>query len=92
MNWLQFIEDIAVELNVTKKEAKKVVEAFLNRLVSNVAVHGEVSFRNYLTFKKKNVSSKLGVNPKNPTQRVQYPAFNKLTVKGGKYFKEFLNA
>lgn len=92
MNGAQFTANLARELNVSIREASVIVKTFLDSLVAIVAIEWKVSFRNYAVFSKKSVWPKLWVDPRDPTKRVQYKWFNKLSVKWGKNFKKFLNS
>ncbi len=90
MNKIELIEELAERLNVPKKEA----EIFLNTLVDVITSHlkkgEEVTITGFGTFMTKFRHARQGVNPRNPSQRMQIPAVTVPKFKAGKSLKDAL--
>ena len=80
-----FVDMFAANAEITKKEAKRLLEAFENTL-KEVVVDGKVKVAD-LTFSVKDVAARKGVNPQTG-EEIEIPATKRLSVKVGKAFKE----
>ena len=90
MNKMEFIESVAEEAGLSKKDALAAVEAFEKVVTRTLANDGEVSVTGFGTFMVSHRKPREGVNPQNPTERIQIPAVNIPKFKAGKTLKDAL--
>jgi DNA-binding protein HU-beta len=81
------IAQLAEELGVSKKLAAELVNTFIETVIGGVKKEGEVRIQGFGTFKKSHRKAREGVNPQNPSQKIQIPAMNVVTFKAGSDFK-----
>ena len=88
MNKSDLIEQLAARLGITVSEAEK----FLNTLVSMVYEklrEGEkVNISGFGQFSVSHRAPRIGVNPRNPSQKITIPELNTPKFKAGEAFKE----
>jgi DNA-binding protein HU-beta len=88
MNKLQLTEQLAAKLGVTHTEA----ERFLNTLTAMIYEHlrsdDKVNISGFGQFSVSHRASRIGVNPRNPSQRITIPELNTPKFKAGEAFKE----
>lgn len=84
------IEYLAGKLEVTKKQAEDMVEAFLAFITDTLKRGDELTLTGFGTFLAKERKGRLGINPKNVTQRVEIPPSIVPRFKAGKALKEAL--
>jgi len=90
MNKAELCESIATSLGMNKKEVENVLEAFESTVTTTLQAHGEVTLTGFGTFSAKDRSSRMGVNPQKPTERIQIPAVTIPKFKAGKSLKDAL--
>jgi DNA-binding protein HU-alpha len=88
MTKTQLIAKIADDLDVSKRMAADMVNAFIDSVVQGVKKGGEVRLQGFGTFKKSHRKARTGVNPRNPSEKIQIPAMNVPTFKAGSDFKK----
>lgn len=81
------IAHLAEELGVSKKLAAELVNTFIDAIIAGVKKQGEVRLQGFGTFKASKRKAREGVNPQNPSQKIQIPAMNVVTFKAGSEFK-----
>ena len=88
MNKLQLTEQLAAKLGITHSEA----ERFLNLLTATIyeTLRGEdkVNISGFGQFSVSHRASRIGVNPRQPTQKITIPELNTPKFKAGEAFKE----
>lgn len=84
------IEHLAGKLEVTKKQAEDMIEAILVYITDTLKRGDELTFTGFGTFLAKERKGRLGINPKNVTQRVEIPPSIVPRFKAGKALKEAL--
>lgn len=90
MNKAELIEKIAEKVGVSKKQAEDMVEAFQEITTSALKEGGEVTLTGFGTFMAKKRSARAGVNPQNPSERIQVPEVTVPKFKAGKALKDAL--
>jgi len=80
------IEAIAAELDVSKKLAGDLVNAFVKNVMAGVKKEWEVRIMWFGTFKKSKRNARTGVNPQTK-EKIKIPAMNVVTFKAGSEFK-----
>lgn len=88
MNKSQLTSALACELGLTKKFAKELTDSVFGTIMNAVVKHGELKVQGFGTFKLSPRRAREGVNPQNPSQRIQIPAMNVIVFKAGAEFKK----
>lgn len=90
MNKVELSEKISEKLGVTKKQVEDMLNAFEEVVISTLQQSGEVSLTGFGSFSAKQRAARMGVNPKNPTEKIHIPAVTVPKFKAGKSFKDAL--
>ncbi len=90
MNKAELIQTIADKAGIAKKEAESMVEAFVEIVTSTLKGGGEVNIAGFGAFSAKNRAGRVGVNPQNPTEKIQIPPVTVPKFKAGKGLKDAL--
>lgn len=88
MTKTQLIASIADKLGVSKRLAADMVNVFLDTVVMGVKKEGEVRIQGFGTFKASKRDARMGVNPRNPSQKIKIPAMKLPSFKAGAEFKK----
>lgn len=90
MNKAELALKLSEKLNLPKKSAEDIVEA-LEAIITNALVAGdEVTIAGFGTFSARTRSARMGVNPRNPSEKIQVPAVRVPKFKAGKALKDAL--
>ncbi len=89
----EFVAEVANRSQLSNRDAVKAVDAFLGTLTDTLKNGGEVSFIGFGKFSTQQRAARTGVNPRNPSEKLQIeaarvPKFSagsalKQAVKGG---------
>ena len=90
MNKAELIATIADRTAVTKKQAEDMVEAFVHIVTETLKSGGEVTIAGFGAFMAKSRRGRTGVNPQNPTEKIQIPNVTVAKFKAGKGLKDAL--
>ena len=90
MNKAELIDKIAEKAGVDKKEALKVMQGFEEVVIKSLKTGEEVTLTGFGTWLAKFRSARGGVNPQNPSQRIQVPAVTVPKFRAGKTLKDAL--
>ena len=90
MNKAELSQTIAGKIGMSKKEAEAMVEAFVDIVTSTLATGGEVNIAGFGAFSAKTRAGRMGVNPQNPSQKIQIPSVTVPKFKAGKGLKDAL--
>ena len=90
MNKAELAQSIAEKVGVSKKEAEEMVAAFVNIVTSTLTSGGDVSIAGFGAFSAKMRAGRVGVNPQNPTEKIQIPPVTVPKFKAGKGLKDAL--
>lgn len=85
------ITAIANRAGLTKKDAGDALEAFIATISGELTNGEQVTITGFGTFKVSHRAARTGVNPQNPTQKIQIKASKVPTFKAGKNLKESVN-
>ena len=85
------VNAIAAGAGLTKKAAADALEATLTAISGELASGGQVTITGFGTFKVSARAARTGVNPQNPSQKIQIKASKVPTFKAGKNLKETVN-
>jgi len=79
---------VAASAGCTKKMAAENLDAVLAVITKELRKGGQVTITGFGTFKVSHRKARTGVNPQNPSQKIQIPATKVPTFKAGKNLKE----
>lgn len=92
MNKAELAQVLAEKLNVSKKEAENTLNTFVDVVIDTLKKGGEVVLTGFGAFSVKQRAARAGVNPQNPTQKIQIPAVKVPKFKAGKALKDALKS
>lgn len=90
MNKAELADSIAEKVEVSKKQAEDMLEAMEKTIISTLKSGGEVTLTGFGTFMSKRREARMGVNPQNPTEKIQIPTVIVPKFKAGKSLKDAL--
>lgn len=90
MNKAELALKLSEKLGLPKKSTEEIVET-LESVITNALVSGdEVTIAGFGTFSARMRSARMGVNPRNPSEKIQVPAVKVPKFKAGKALKDAL--
>ncbi|MCX6780620.1 MAG: HU family DNA-binding protein [Candidatus Magasanikbacteria bacterium] len=90
MNKAELISLLAEQTTLSKKQVEDVIEGFIATVTKTLKAGGEVTIAGFGTFSAKQRAARTGVNPQNPTQKIQIAAVVVPKFKAGKNLKDAL--
>lgn len=90
MNKAELALKLSEKLNVPKKAAEDIIETFEVVVTQALIVGDEVTIAGFGTFSARTRSARMGVNPRNPSEKIQVPAVRVPKFKAGKALKDAL--
>ena len=88
MNKLQLTEELAARLGMPHSAVVQMVEYFIALIYEKTAAGEKVNISGFGQFSVSHRASRLGVNPRNPSQKITIPELNTPKFKAGEAFKE----
>jgi DNA-binding protein HU-beta len=70
----EFVDKVADKSGLSKRDAGAAVDAVLSTIQDTLTGGGDVVFTGFGKFSVQNRAARTGVNPRNPSQKVQIPA------------------
>ena len=70
----EFVAEIARRSQLSNRDAGKAVDAFLDTVTDTLKGGGDVSFTGFGKFSTQQRAARMGVNPRNPSEKVHIPA------------------
>lgn len=70
----EFVDQIASKTELSRKDAARAVDAFLETVTDTLKKGQDVTFTGFGKFSTQNRAARQGVNPRNPSQKVTIPA------------------
>ena len=90
MNKAELAARIADKNNVPKKLAEEFIEAFQYIVTKTLMESGEVTIAGFGTFSARTRKGRIGVNPQNPSEKIEIPPVVVPKFKAGKALKDSL--
>ena len=90
MNKAELVSVLAEKVGVSKKQAEEMVEAFTKTVTETLVNGGEVAIAGFGAFSAKQRAGRMGVNPQNPSEKIQIPPVVVPKFKAGKALKDAL--
>jgi DNA-binding protein HU-beta len=88
MNKLQLTEQLAARLGITHTEAERMLNTLTNLIYETLRGGDKVNISGFGQFSVSHRASRIGVNPRNPSQKITIPELNTPKFKAGEAFKE----
>ena len=70
----EFVDKIAAKTDLSRRDAAKAVDAFLETVTDALTSGEDITFTGFGKFSTQNRAARQGVNPRNPSQKVTIPA------------------
>jgi DNA-binding protein HU-beta len=89
MSKTQLIAHLATKLGISKRLANDAINVLVDGIIATVKKPaGEVRIQGFGTFKSSKRAARMGVNPRNPEQKIKIPAMRVVSFKAGSDFKK----
>jgi nucleoid DNA-binding protein len=90
MNKAQLAEAIAAKTNLNKQQTEQVIETLADIITERIKAGEEVTITGFGAFSARKRAGRTGVNPRNPSEKIQIPDVIVPKFKAGKNLKEAL--
>jgi DNA-binding protein HU-beta len=90
MNKAELAQALAEKVGVSKKEGEAMVASFVEIVTSKLKNAEEVNIAGFGAFSAKMRAGRVGVNPQNPSEKIQIPSVIVPKFKAGKALKDAL--
>ena len=70
----EFVDRLASKADLSRRDAAKAVDAFLDTVTESLRGGEEVAFTGFGKFSTQRRAARQGVNPRNPSEKVHIPA------------------
>lgn len=90
MNKAELIDVIAQKVGVSKRQAEDTIDCITQTITDTIKGGGEVTITGFGAFSAKQRAGRTGVNPRNPTEKIQIPSVMVPKFKAGKALKDAL--
>ena len=84
----EFVDRLASKTDLSRRDAAKAVDAFLETITEALKKGEEVAFTGFGKFSTQRRAARQGVNPRNPSQKVQIPAATVPRFSAGSQLKQ----
>ena len=88
INKSQFIEDMAAKLGLTSSEMERILNAQIAYIYSALNTGHKVNWNGFGQFSVSHRLSRIGVNPRQPSQKITIPELYTPKFKAGEAFKK----
>jgi len=88
MNKAGLIEALAERLGIGRQEAEKSVNSLVDIITETISRGEEVTITGFGTFSVHQRKGRVGVNPRNPSEKIDIPSVRTPKFKAGKSLKE----
>jgi len=90
MNKAELAEVISSKFGGTKKQAEEILEFITHTITEHIKKGGEVTLTGFGTFSARQRKGRVGVNPRNPSEKIDIPSVRVAKFKAGKNLKDTL--
>jgi DNA-binding protein HU-beta len=84
----EFVDSVADKAGLSRRDASKAVDAFLDTITQTLKSKGDVSFTGFGKFSTSERAARQGVNPRNPGEKVNIPAATVPKFSAGSQLKQ----
>lgn len=92
MNKAELAQALAEKLNISKREGEDMLNAFVDLTTEALKKGEEVVLTGFGAFSSKLRAARTGVNPQNPSEKIQIKAVKVPKFKAGKALKDALKS
>jgi DNA-binding protein HU-beta len=92
MNKADLINLIAEKVNVSKKEVEDIIDALTDTITTKIKAGEEVTLTGFGAFSARTRKGRIGVNPRNPAEKIDIPPVKVPKFKAGKNLKQALKS
>lgn len=92
MNKAELIEKISEKVQIPKKQAEEALDCLVDTIITTIKADSEVTITGFGSFSAKQRAARMGVNPQNPSEKIQIPAVKVPKFKAGKSLKDALKS
>jgi DNA-binding protein HU-beta len=86
----EFVDRVATKSGLSRRDASKAVDAFLDSVTEALQRGDSVAFTGFGKFSTAQRAARQGVNPRNPSEKVQIPAATVPRFSAGSGLKQAL--
>ncbi|MAF13544.1 MAG: DNA-binding protein [Parcubacteria group bacterium] len=90
MNKAELIDVISEKVGISKKETEDVLDTLTNTIIKKLQDGEEVTLTGFGAFSARTRKGRVGVNPRNPSEKIDIPSVVVPKFKAGKNLKEAL--
>ena len=90
MNKAELVSRLAERVGISKKQAEAAIETFTDIVTETLKKNDEVVIAGFGAFMSKQRAGRVGVNPQNPSEKIQIPPVRVAKFKAGKALKDAL--
>ena len=90
MNKVELIDAISGKVGVSKRETEDIINTLIDVIVAKLKQGGEVTLTGFGAFSARTRKGRIGVNPRNPSEKIEIPSVVVPKFKAGKNLKEAL--
>lgn len=90
MNKAELVDVVAAKIGLAKRQSEDTVNLIFDTIISILKSGGEVTITGFGSFMPKERKGRTGVNPRNPTEKIQIPSVRVPKFKAGKTLKDAL--
>lgn len=90
MNKAELIEVISEKVGISKKQTEDVIDTMIDTIVTKLKASDEVTLTGFGAFSARTRKGRVGVNPRNPDEKIEIPSVVVPKFKAGKNLKEAL--
>lgn len=88
MNKSDLIEQLAAKLSAPYTDAERMLNTFINLVYETLKNGDKVNISGFGQFSVSHRAPRIGVNPRNPSQKIQIPELNTPKFRAGEAFKD----
>ena len=92
MNKAELIEAISEKVGISKKETEDAIDFMLETITNKIKSGDEVTLTGFGAFSARTRKGRVGVNPRNPQEKIDIPSVTVPKFKAGKNLKEALKS
>ena len=86
----EFVDQVSDKSGLNRRDAAKAVDAFIDSITEALKARDQVNFTGFGKFSTAERAARMGVNPRNPSQKVSIPAATVPKFSAGSALKQAL--
>jgi len=90
MNKAELVDVISQKVGISKRETEEAVDCLTDTITARIKNGEEVTITGFGAFSARTRKGRIGVNPRNPSEKINIPSVRVPKFKAGKNLKEAL--